>query len=405
MAQTKPTKFSFTNRLIAQLPAHDADSPSKSAEYSDITVQGLRASVGKNGSKHFAFRYTLNSGRTRYAPIGTFPATDVQAARAAALEMRAIVDRGGDPLNERDRLRTMPTFAEFVAGEYLPYAQQTKRSAHDDESKFRLHLVPKFGRLRLCDVTARDIQLHHAAIKQSLSAASANRHLALLSATFRKALEWGRVDRNPVAGIKAFKENNQTQTFLAPDAIARLFNAMAADPNQTAVAALKLLLLTGVRREEALQAEWQHVDLATGQWWLPTTKAGRGRYVTLNDEAKSLLAEQPSSGNSPFVFPGRFGDKPLNNARKTFERVLAAAGLPHVRIHDLRHSFASLAVNSGASLYEVQHLLGHASSSVTQRYAHLNDSGLLRASQGAADAVSAAVRHAAQVIEPETEAF
>jgi len=160
------------------------------------------------------------------------------------------------------------------------------------------------------------------------------------------------------------------------------------------LAALKLLLLTGTRREEALQARWEHVDLEAGQWWLPKTKSGRGRYVALSDDAKALLAGLPSHGTSPWVFPGRHGDKPLNNPRKTFCRVLEAAGVEHLRIHDLRHSFASLAVNAGATLYEVQGLLGHSTAQMTQRYAHLADTGLRRASQAVADVVSKAVRQA-----------
>ena len=136
----------------------------------------------------------------------------------------------------------MPTFSEFVRQEYLPYAYRTKRSAINDDSKFRLHLEPKFGHLRLCDITTRDVQMHHASIKESHSPGTANRHLALLSATFRKAMEWDKLNRNPAAGIKAFKENNQRQRFLSPDEIGRLFGAMEQEKNKVAVAALKLLM-------------------------------------------------------------------------------------------------------------------------------------------------------------------
>lgn len=390
---TQKKKFAFTNRTIQSLPAHDADSASKSAEYTDTTVVGLKLIVGKNGSKKFAFRFQLVGGTKRYAPIGTFPAIEVAEARRLALEMRAVVDRGGDPLEQRDRLKAMPTFGEFVRNEYLPYAEQAKKSARNDESKVRLHLEPKFGSRRLCDIGPRDIQLHHAAMRQSHTAATANRHLALLSAIFRKGVEWGRVDRNPAAGIKPFKESSQQQRFLRVDEITRIFEAMEAEPNKTAVAALKLLLLTGTRREEALQARWENVDLEAKQWWLPMTKSGRGRYVTLSEAARDLLASLPSRGRSTWVFPGRDGDKPLQNPRKAFCRVLAAAEVEHLRIHDLRHSFASLAVNAGATLYEVQGLLGHSSAQMTQRYAHLADSGLRRASQAVADVVAAAVRN------------
>lgn len=388
-------KFAFTNRNLHALAAHDPNSASKATEYSDQTVAGLKMIVG-TASKRFAFRYQTVGGRKRYAPLGTFPAIDVAEARQLALEMRAIVDRGGDPLEDRDRVKAMPTFSEFVRQEYLPYAYQAKPgSAHDDESKFRLHLEPKWGNLRLCDIGTRDVQMHHAAMRQSHCAGTANRHLALISATFRKALEWGRVDRNPAAGIKAFREENQRQRFLTADEIGRLFAAMEAESNQTAVAALKLALLTGARREEVLQARWEHVDLQGGQWWLPKTKNGRGRYIALSDEAKVLLTGQPSLGTSPWVFPGRFGDKPLNNPRKTFCRVLAAAGVEHLRIHDLRHSFASLAVNAGATLYEVQDLLGHSSAQMTQRYAHIADSGRKRVVGKVGAVVTAAVRQAA----------
>ncbi len=259
-----------------------------------------------------------------------------------------------------------------------------KRSAKDDESKFRLYLKDKFGALRLSAITPRDIQLHHAEMKAKLTPGTANRHLALLSAVFRKAVEWGRLERSPVSGIKAFKEDNVVQNFLSADQLARLFAALDADRNRTAAAALKLLALTEVRREEALQAEWRHVDLERGQWWLARTKAGKGRWVMLNEAAKALLAGLPSRGASPWVFPGREDDRPIVNVRKTLERGLAAAGLAHARIHDLRHAFASVAINQGATLYEVMHLLGHASSQVTQRYAHQADQGLRRASQAVA---------------------
>lgn len=151
------------------------------------------------------------------------------------------------------------------------------------------------------------------------------------------------------------------------------------------------MLLTGTRRQEALSTLWSDVDLDSGQWWLPKTKSGRGRYVVLNEQAKELLAAQPSRGASPWVFLGRDGDKPLHNPREAFTRILEAAGVEHVRIHDLPHSFASLAVGNGASLSEVQGLLGHSSPQMTQRYAHLADSGLRRASQSVASAISAAV--------------
>jgi integrase len=389
-------KFNFTNRSLASLPNHDASSPSSSAEYSDTQVRGLRMTVGKTGTKTFGMRYQTAAGIKRFARIGTFPAIELAEARAKALEMRAILDRGGDPLEDNDRLKAMPSFAAFVNEEYLPFARQAKKSFKDDESKFRCHLLPKFGERRLCDISVRDIQLHHAEIRTSHSAATANRHLALLKAVFRKAIEWNRLTVSPAASTRLFRENSQHQRFLTPGEIGKIYAAMELEHNKTAVAALKLLLLTGTRRQEALRAKWVDVDLERGQWFLPETKSGRGRYVGLSEDAKALLAAQPSRGTSQWVFPGRDPQKPLNNPRKALSRILAAAGVDHIRIHDLRHTNASLAINSGASLFEVQNLLGHSTPQVTQRYAHLTASGLLEVSETIASVINEAVKEAQQ---------
>jgi integrase len=402
-----PKKFPFTTRALAALPPCAPACASRSDEYSDAEEPGLKLSVGKVGkggsvSKTWGYRYKF-MGRAGFARIGSFPATTLIDARKAAREMRAKLDRGDDPQAARDRLKAMPTFAEFIAEKYLPWARQAKRSVDGEVSKLNLYLLPKFGKRLLCDISAHDIELYHGALREglslatgkALSASTANRHLALLSAMFRQALRWGIVDRNPCAGIAQFREAGGRERFLSGDEIGRMFAAMEAEPNKVAVSALKLLLLTGTRREEALQARWEHVDVATGAWKLIRTKNGRTRYVTLNDKAKQLIESLPSRGHSPWLFPGRDPEKPLNNPRKAFTRVLTAAGIDHMRIHDLRHSFASLAVNAGASLFTVQELLGHSSPQMTARYAHLQNATLMKATQGVADAVGMALGESA----------
>ena len=129
-----------------------------------------------------------------------------------------------------------------------------------------------------------------------------------------------------------------------------------------------------------------------GTLFLPDTKSGKSRTVILNPDALAILQEQVKRLDNPYVFPGKVAGKALNNPIKGFHRILKAAGIENLRIHDLRHSFASLAVNSGATLYQVQHLLGHASSQTTQRYAHLADSTLREASGGVAALVNQATQ-------------
>ena len=236
-------------------------------------------------------------------------------------------------------------------------------------------------------------------ISKKLSPSTANRHLALLSMMFNVAIQWDILDRSPTKGVKKFKEDNQKQRFLSPDEIGRLYQAMEAEDNKVAVNALKLLLLTGCRREEILKLKWEDVSLESGTIFLPDSKTG-SRYVQLNAAAVELLMGIDRVGK--FVFPGhRDGkNKPLNNPRKCFTRVLTAAGIEHIRLHDLRHTHASILVNQGASLFVVQKALGHSNPITSQRYSHLSDKTL----RDASETVSALVRKASKDVAEQADA-
>lgn len=390
---TTKTKFRFTQRTIDQLPVHRADSASKSAEYSDTEVVGLRLMVNKQGRKIFYFRFTFNSQK-RAAKIGEYTALSIQDARRKALDMRADIDSGIDPTADRDRIRGTPTFEEFAYRDYMPWAEANKRSAKDDRSKLKVHLVPKFGNRRLCDITMRDIQAYHGQVKQSNCAATANRHLSVLSKLYKLALEWGVIEKTPCAGVKKYQENNAKQRFLSQDEIRRLYKAMEGKSPRSAmaIAALKLLLLTGTRRNEALTARWEHVDLERGIWRIPHTKNGRSHHVMLNHEAKALLVNLPRVDGSPWVFPGRDPSKNLVDPRKCLDMLTDEAGIGRIRIHDLRHSFASLCAQSGASLFQIKQLLNHADMVTTQRYVHLTTDNLREASQSVSSVITQALK-------------
>jgi hypothetical protein len=214
----KKKKFRFTNRALSQLPMHDATSPSRSAEYSDADVIGLRVLVNKQGRKYFYFRFVFE-GQKRAVKLGEFPSLEVPDARKLALGMRVKLDKGLNPQADQERLHASPTFENFGSTEYMPFSRQTKRSARDDECRLRVQLYPRFGSRKLADIQTREIQQFHADMKESHCAATANRHLSLLSRMFKHAVQWGRVDRNPCLGISKWKENNQRQRFLRPDEI------------------------------------------------------------------------------------------------------------------------------------------------------------------------------------------
>lgn len=398
-AQGVNRKFRFTQRDLARLPPCPANCASSCDEYSDQEVTGLKLQVSKTGRKVFFFRYAFG-GKKRVARIGEFPAIDVVDARKRALAMRAQLDTNADPQSERDRHKETPTFRQFAVDRYLPMARQTKRSHADDESKLRLHMLGRFGNLKLHEIGTHDIQTYIGEIAASHTPATANRHYALLSRMFKLAMVWGLIDRTPCGGVSKFRETKKKERFLTPAEIARFSAAMDAEKNQVAASALRLLLLSGLRRNEVLRARWDQVDLDAAMIYLPHTKAGKPRHVVLNSAALALVKGLPSRGRSRWLFPQARADKPIDNPTKTFMRLLERAGIERIRIHDLRHSFASTAINAGASLFEVQALLGHSSPQMTMRYAHLAQDTIRRASESVAGVFNAVTAAAM----PSTEA-
>ena len=376
----------LSKRVIDALPPQPTDAKARESEYSDTEVPGLKLLINKQGRKFFYLRYR-HAGRQRSMKLGNYGELEIGDARLLALKHRAQLSNGIDP--QETLVESGMTFRRFIDDHYLPHAYASKRSANSDDSKFKTHLFEMFGARPLASISRQEIQRYHDELISRRAPATANRHLALLKRSFNLAILWGYLDTNPATGIRMHTENNQSQRFLSIDEAKRLWTVLSTEQNQIAAKAIKLMLLTGVRREEALQARWEDIDQERLLWNLPITKSGRQRFVMLSEPALAVIKELPGKANGQYLFPGAKPGKPLNNARKCFQRALKVAGLVHLRIHDLRHTFASLAINNGASLYEVQHLLGHASNKTTQRYAHLASENLRVASNRVSDLVTA----------------
>ena len=391
---SKTTRCRFSASAIERLSCPDG---AKAVEVSDADgVSGLRLAVTRS-SKTFWFRFVL-AGTKGAIRLGSFPALSVADARRLALTYRAQVEQGIDPRHKEEKIDL--TFGEFAQA-YLAYSRQHKRSHADDASKLRCWLLPTFSYLKLKDLRRRHVEAYLTELRKTHSPASVNRHLTLLSAMGRRAVALDYVERNWCAGIDRLKEDNKRQVALTPEQAGRLLTALEEDQNTIAASAIALLLLTGVRLREATMARVEDVNLGQRLWFLPKAKTG-ARHIHLNDAAVAILARQASmtSGSaSGWLFPGRDPAKPLGDVRSTFFRALDKAGLPPMRRHDLRHSFASLAVSAGRSLYDVQALLGHASPSMTTRYAHLDNQTLRAASQTVADVVTRARVDAARAVE------
>ena len=354
----RSTRFRFTVRTIEQLPPCPADASGKGYEVSDTEVPGLRLSVSKaSGRKTFWLRYTFR-GIKRAMRLGGFPATSLFDARRLALEARGQLDRGIDPQEGRDLERSSPTLASFAKDYLEGYAKVHKRSWRDDQSKIDLHVLPFFGAARrLCDIQRRDIERFIGAVRKTHSPATANRFLSLLSAMMRRGVTLGVLPDNPCRGIPRFRENSGKSRYLNLEEVGRLMVAMDKDPAPSVMAALRFMLLTGCRRSNALKARWEHMDLERRIWFMPMTKSGKPHYSPLSDECIALLGRLKSRQTSPWVFPSPTDSaKPLRDPRKAFARVLAAAGIQgHVRLHDIRHTHAALAVShAGQTLFTVQ---------------------------------------------------
>ena len=386
------TRLRFSASAIERLNCPDG---TKAVEVSDADgVAGLRLAVTRS-SKTFWFRFVL-AGSKGAIRLGTFPALSVADARRLALAHRAQVEQGIDPRQAEEHVDL--TFGEF-AQTYLAYSRQHKRSHADDASKLKCWLLPAFSHLKLKDIRRRHVEAYLADLRKTHSPASVNRHLALLSAMGRRAVALDYVERNWCTGIDRLKEDNKRQVALTPDQAGRLLAALESDSNTIAAAAIAVLLLTGVRLRECTHARIEDVQLDQRLWFLPQAKTG-ARHIQLNDAAVAILSRQASMAGgsvdgggrsrSGWLFPGRDPAKPLGDVRSTFFRALRVAGLPPMRRHDLRHSFASLAVSAGRSLYDVQAPLGHASPSMTTRYAHLDNQTLRAASQTVADVLEKA---------------
>jgi integrase len=346
----------------------------------DTAISGFILEVRPSGKKTYYLRYRDPHGKQRQYKIGDAQSLSFEQAKQAAQTLRAKVVLGENPSADKAELKKMPTLAEFAYERYLPYVKGYKRSWQKDESILKLHIIPRFGRLHLDEITTRDVSLFHLSLpSKGYAPGTANCILVLLRYMFNLARKWDFDLKNPATGISKLEENNIQQRYLNPEETQRLYGCLQESGNTQLKYIVPLLLLTGCRKRELLDAQWAHVDIERRTWRIPLSKSGKARHVPLSSGVLAILAQLPRFEGCPYLVPNPETRRPYISIFAPWNRVRKQAGLPEVRMHDLRHSFASFLINSGRSLYEVQHLLGHAQSITTQRYAHLSQSTLLDA--------------------------
>ncbi len=356
--------------------------PGKRVDYFDTEISGFILEARPNSVLTFYFRYRNPQKKVKQIQLGKSPEMSVNDARAQAHRMKSVVKEGEDPQREVSRTRSIPTFEAFIEDNYMPHIQARKRSWKTDECLLRNHLLPRFGKLRLNRITRAMIQEMQAdGYKARYASGTINRWVILLRYIFNCAIRWEILAEggNPTKHIELFEDNGARERFLDEDEVRRLFEEIEANRNTQVGRVVKFLLLTGARKREALDARWEHIDFARKLLTVPVSKSGKPRHIPLSDAAIELLFSLPREADMPWVFFNPKTGKPPVSIFFAWDTMRIKAGLKDVRLHDLRHSYASFLVNQGRSLYEVQRLLGHADSKTTQRYAHLSPGALLDA--------------------------
>lgn len=359
-------------------------------DFFDTGQRGFMLEVRASGGKTYYQRYTDERGRERQYKIGPADALRLEEARRKARLVLAQAILGGDPQAKRRELRQIPTLKQFVHERYLPHVKGYKRSWQTDETVLRIHVLPALGASPVDQITADAIaEVLQRMRKDGYASGTTNRVLILIRFIFNLGRKWkvAGMAENPTLGL-ATAPDVQRDRFLSPEETQRLIAALEADENRTAAQAIMLLLLTGGRRNEITQAKWDYVNWDKRTLLVPLSKSGKPRAIALNGPALELLRAIPRIDGNPYVFPAPTTGRPSPSLYFPWDRIRQRAGLAEVRLHDLRHSFASFLVNQGVSLYVVQGLLGHSQARTTQRYAHLAQGTLLDAAEVVATVVA-----------------
>lgn len=386
----------------------------------DDELKGFGLRVSPSGAMSWIIEYRPDSGGRRTAKrrltIGSAGTLTPDEARRAARTELAKVRLGGDPVRDKVGMRKGATVAE-IARAFLDdhaRAKRKPRTAEHYRDIIERIVLPDLGSMKAETVTRSDVARLH--LKWKHTHVQANRMLGIISGVYGFAARRGLVPDgvNPARGVDKFPESRR-ERFLTVEELVRIGAAIRAaetdgiawDIDETsptakhipknnrrtiigphAAAALRLLIFTGARLREILHLRWEHVDFQRGLLLLPDSKTGR-KTIILNAPALAILSGLPRVGAC--VIAGEIPDKPRVDLKRPWEIVARHAGLEGVRLHDLRHTFASVGAGSGLGLPIIGKLLGHAESRTTERYAHLDNDPLRRAANRIGSDLAAAI--------------
>lgn len=386
-------KVNLNELIAAGLPIPEGRSKIEYTDSGPGSVPGLlyevRASTPRKAGAPVRasiwLRYKNGFGETKYQKLGYSDNMTLASARQEAKRLKAKIVLGADPRADANAKKQVPTFSQFFVDHYMPYVRPRKRSADRDEELFRIHVEPRLGNTRLNLITRQAIQgIMTGMTERGYSPGTADLVGRFIRHALFLAQDWSFIPSNPAARLPMFNVDNRVAQYLDDAELERLLHVLRTDKNRAVCRVALFLISTGCRLNEALSASWTDVDLERRVLTIRATnsKSRKQRSIPLNDSAMDVLRSLDTREQGGPLFRGRRGE-PLRYIAKVWDRLRKEAGLPRLRLHDLRHQFASFLVNDGRTLYEVQALLGHSSSRVTERYSCLNSRTLQQAAASA----------------------
>ncbi len=376
----------LTQKLVDSLSCGEG---SKKLTVFDQGCKNLVLEASNTGRKTYYFRYQDARNVTRQPKLSDANSITLKQARTLCDRHRSKLAMGEDPWAAKSELKRVPKLETFIYESFLPFIKTYKRSWDTDLSLIKNHIVPNFGHLYMDQLTKMQVIDFISKHLQTHKPGSVNRVTILLRYIYNCAIRWETtgITKNPTNNIPLLEENNKKERFLSKEEAEKLLGAIQKSPNKMLQYIVPMLILTGARKNEVIKAKWEDFNFEQKLWRIPMTKSGKARYVPLSNGVEQLLSNVPVYDGCSLVFPNPKTLKPYVSFYHAWNTARNSVGLGDVRVHDLRHSFASFLVNAGRSLYEVQKLLGHTQIKTTQRYAHLSQESLLSAANAVSNAV------------------
>ena len=338
-------------------------------DFFDSTTKGLMVQVRASGRKTYYFRERGEDGKTIQLKIADADAIRLNVVRELIKQRRAAQAKAAlatfaNPMAEAlvappsEPAASSPLLATFVREAYLPFIRTYNRSYSCDVSLLNNHVLPFFGDKHLHELTKSDLVDFINTRRATHKPGTINRVIILMRYIYNLALKWETpgVDKNRVSGTPLLEESNKKERFLTSEEVDRLIYCIKISRNPMLKYIAPGLILTGARKQELLKSRWMDFDFDTKIWRIPMSKSDKARHVPISDSLELLLNSIPKACEWVFANPKTL--KPFTSFFYSWDNARCQAGLDDVRVHDLRHSFASFLVNNGRSLYEVQRILG-----------------------------------------------